>query len=123
MSNDNFDAFISEVLSHGAEAVLPKSFNDYWFNKLLEKAYLIKEGNQTADDLKYVCGAIFLILQARTETREISVSDLELDALVRQYCTELQLEALNRYTEFSVSPATLGNIFSNRKVEVSRNIH
>lgn len=123
MSNDNFNAFISEVLSHGPEAVLPKSFNDYWFNTLLEKAYLIKEGNETADDLKYVCGAIFLILQARTETCKISVSDSELDALISQYCTELQLEALNRYTEFTVSPATLVDIFNNRKVEVSRDTY
>ena len=120
MAKNDFDAYIEDLLVNGPEALLPRNLNESWFNCLLEKANLIREDKQSVEDLKYICSAVFLILEASMSSSKISLSDTELDALVLQYCTELELEALDRYTELTISPATLDNIFSNREVQVKK---
>lgn len=120
MKKKNFDSFTKELLQRGPEALLPRNLDERWLNFLLEISYAIKEDVQTVEDMKYMCAAVLLLLQSSTNFREICLSAEELDAFILQYCTELQLEALDRYSDFTISPATLKTVFKNRKVDVAK---
>ncbi len=114
-----FDNFSKSVLSRGVNAVLPRNLRDYWLGYLLEQANKL-ENNQDDVDLTSILGAVILILQAKKGLKKIKISDEELQKYASQYCTELQLEAVHRNTEFSVSAATVESIFSDRDVEITK---
>lgn len=120
MKKKNFDSFTKELLQRGPEALLPRNLDESWLNFLLEKSYAIKEDMQTVEDMKYMCAAVLLLLKSSTNSGEICLSAEELDAFILQYCTELHLEALDRYSDLTISPATLKTVFKNRKVDVTK---
>lgn len=116
---NQFDNFIESVLSKGSHAVLPRNLRDYWLGYLLTQINKL-DNNESDSDLESIVAAVLLILKAKKGKSRKDLSDDELMEFVSQYCTELQLEAVHRNTEFNISAATKDNIFSNRDVEISK---
>lgn len=116
---NQFENFAESVLSRGVDAVLPRNLREYWLGYLLEQAYKL-ENNHDDADFSAILGAVILILQAKKGLAKIKISDDELQKYASQYCTELQLEAVHRNTEFSVSAATVESIFSDRDMEITK---
>lgn len=114
-----FDLFEEEVLSKGINAVLPRNLKDNWLRYLLTQIHKL-DNDENSSDLKSLVAAVLLILEFKSEQTKKDLSDDQLREFVSQYCTELQLEAVHRNTEFNISAATKDNIFSNRYVEVSK---
>ena len=106
-----FENFSESVLSRGVDAVIPRNLRDYWLGYLLKQANKL-ENNEDDVDLTSILGAVILILQAKKGLTKIKISNEELQKYASQYCIELQLEAVHRNTEVSVSAATVGSIFS-----------
>ena len=109
---NQFDNFVEGVISKGINEVLPRNLKDYWLGYLLTQVNKL-DNDESGSDLESLVAAVLLILKAK-------LSDDELMEFVSQYCTELQLEAVHRNTEFNISAATKDDIFSNRDVEISK---
>lgn len=116
---NQFDNFVDSVISKGVHAVLPRNLRDYWLGYLLTQINKL-DNNESDSDLESIVAAVLLILKAKNGQSRKDLSDDELMEYVSQYCTELQLEAVHRNTEFSISAATKDSIFSNRDVEVTK---
>jgi len=117
--NNQFNNFVESVLSKGINAVLPRNLKDYWLGYLLTQIHMLNN-NESDSDLESLVAAVLLILKTKKGKSRNDVSDDELMEFVSQYCTELQLEAVHRNTEFNISAATSDSIFSNREVEISK---
>ncbi|MEC9413285.1 MAG: hypothetical protein VX829_11510 [Pseudomonadota bacterium] len=116
---NQFDHFVECVLSKGVNAVLPRNLKDYWLRYLLTQIREL-ENDEGDSDLKPLVAAVLLLLEKKKGLTRSNLSDDELKEYTSQYCTELQLEAVHRNTEFSISAATVENIFSNREIEISK---
>ncbi len=116
---NQFDNFVDSVISKGVHAVLPRNLRDYWLGYLLTQINKL-DNNESDSDLESIVAAVLLILKAKNGQSRKDLSDDELMEYVSQYCTELQLEAVHRNTEFSISAATKDSIFSNRDVEITK---
>lgn len=116
---NQFDNFIESVVSKGIQAVLPRNLRDYWLGYLLTQINKL-DNDESGSDLESIVAAVLLILKAKTGQSRKDLSDDELMEFVSQYCTELQLEAVHRNTEFNISAATKDSIFSNRDVEITK---
>lgn len=114
-----FDLFEEEVLSKGINAVLPRNLKDNWLRYLLTQIHKL-DNDENSSDLKSLVAAVLLILESKSGQTKKDLSDDQLREFVSQYCTELQLEAVHRNTEFNISAATKDNIFSNRYIEISK---
>lgn len=116
---NQFDNFIESVVSKGIQAVLPRNLRDYWLGYLLTQINKL-DNDESDSDLESIVAAVLLILKAKNGQSRKDLSDDELMEYVSQYCTELQLEAVHRNTEFNISAATKDSIFSNRDVEITK---
>lgn len=110
---------MESVLSRGVEAVIPRNLRDYWLGYLLTQVNKL-EYDENDSDLESIVAAVMLILETQKPLIVEKLSDEELQRYVSQYCTELQLEAMHRNTEFNVSAATVETIFSDRDVEIAK---
>ena len=111
--------FVEGVISKGINEVLPRNLKDYWLGYLLTQVNKL-DNDESGSDLESLVAAVLLILKAKKGKTRKELSDDELMEFVSQYCTELQLEAVHRNTEFNISAATKDDIFSNRDVEISK---
>ena len=116
---NQFDNFVEGVISKGINEVLPRNLKDYWLGYLLTQVNKL-DNDESGSDLESLVAAGLLILKAKKGKTRKELSDDELMEFVSQYCTELQLEAVHRNTEFNISAATKDDIFSNRDVEISK---
>lgn len=116
---NQFDNFVEGVISKGINEVLPRNLKDYWLGYLLTQVNKL-DNDESGSDLESLVAAVLLILKAKKGKTRKELSDDELMKFVTQYCTELQLEAVHRNTEFNISAATKDDIFSNRDVEISK---
>ena len=116
---NQFDNFVEGVISKGINEVLPRNLKDYWLGYLLTQVNKL-DNDESGSDLESLVPAVLLILKAKKGKTRKELSDDELMEFVSQYCTELQLEAVHRNTEFNISAATKDDIFSNRDVEISK---
>ncbi|WP_273150471.1 hypothetical protein [Methylophaga thiooxydans] len=116
---NQFDNFVEGVISKGINEVLPRNLKDYWLGYLLTQVNKL-DNDESGSDLESLVAAVLLILKAKKGKTRKELSDDELMKFVSQYCTELQLEAVHRNTEFNISAATKDDIFSNRDVEISK---
>ncbi|EEF80747.1 hypothetical protein LP43_0134 [Methylophaga thiooxydans] len=116
---NQFDNFVEGVISKGINEVLPRNLKDYWLGYLLTQVNKL-DNDESGSDLESLVAAVLLILKAKKGKTRKELSDDELMEFVSQYCTELQLEAVHRNTEFNISAATKDDIFSNRDVEISK---
>lgn len=116
-----FEKFQDNVLSKGVHAVIPSNLSDYWLKYLLEQDYKFNN-NLEKPDLCAILSAVQLIIYAKKGQTLEDLSDDKLEELFDQYCTELELEAVHRHTEFIVKPATLETIFTDREVEIRKKL-
>ena len=118
MSN-HFEKFTENVISKGVNAVIPRNLSDYWLRYLLIQIHKLKN-DQNDSDLESISSAVALILESQKGQKLTELSDSELEKYASEYCTELQLEAVHRNTEFQISAATSENILSSRHTEITK---
>lgn len=123
--------FTAEVLTHGAEACLPRNLSKEWIDVLAhELCHYFKQDpdrlpTEENDDCQTLCcalAAIVGIMTVKLQRRVITFNIKELHDRFVYYRTELVLEALHRSNVISYEPATLETIFTDRNLTIKTDI-
>ena len=109
-----------EVLDHPPVAALPKNLSDHWLDLIgRDLDVYFEDAEPQYDESSHTAAPLALLmhlLSGKKGTNEIKLELEQVDALLNEFRTEINLELINRRTNMRVVGATMESIFENREV-------
>jgi len=117
------DQFMEEVVSQGAEALLPQNLPEKWFELLLDETQAFIDDEE---DCAGMLAAVITLLNHQQgdlleQERPLEVEAKRLFTCMSYYAVCLAIEEVSRQTDIRGEPSTLDNIFDDaRNIEFTR---
>lgn len=123
MTGAVLDQFLEEVVSQGAEVLLPQNLPEKWFELLLDESQAFIDDEE---DCAGMLAAVMTILNHQQgclleQGRPLEVETKRLFTCMEYYAVCLAVEEVSRQTDIRGEPPTLDNIFDDtRDIEFTR---
>lgn len=118
----NLEKLKVDILSNEAESALPKNLSNFWLGVVGESLEQVFDypDEQSQEYLAGVLALVLHLLNGKPKKLPLNISESTLFRYLHDYRVEIALEEISRKTDFSITPATVETIFTNRRVTSRR---